>query len=1028
MNAVQAVLNQPWMARAGWALLHFLWQGAMIALLFALVRRFAGASLTARGRYLLACATLAIMTSAPLLTFFVANSAGYGDSVALRWRPGTAALERALPWIVVLWLCGAVVFSVRLLGAWRFTKKLRTVAIAPASPEWQEKLDQIIRRIGVTRAVRLLVSSVAEVPMVIGWLRPVVLMPVAALAGLPADQVEALLAHELAHIWRNDYLINLLQSVAEAMLFYHPAVWWVSGQIRIERELCCDDVAVEATGDVLTYVRALTDLETRRRARLNTALAADGGSLVSRVRRLIAEPQPLSRSLPAAGAAWAVSLLWLTAIGAATVHGAPAPVKAAVLVPPPAMAPVAPPLVKAVLFDPFFPPQQAPQEAHDGRNNHPRASGGMRANRIDLVYIPAVAEPPRQSLEFSGPAWILPPPGAFSQIYESTLNSGDPASVNAAGSGSLLSTTCPVSCAEFETWVEGLSGDYVESISTELSVVDRSAGKTTLQRFVGDDQRHVYITYTTTMERLPEAGTYRVTITASAPAVPAWMRPAADSKLISPANYPVPQILRDGDTLAVELYTDDRTGRRLVDYIHIGQNMPIFLRTAPARDAYTGDAEFSMVHPRLSVNGQGLESLSGTMKGRMLWVFIPGQGRFLLSLQPHPASGFEEAGEVNGKSLTFAARRNVFRIDGAERISSMGSAVYRIYALQDPAWQPADPADRTHFMIGSAPAIETAGTENNKGDAPDMRATMLRSGLLAFAMNAAFAQGQTGQSNQAPAKLEFEVASVRVSTPPGPPVRGQRGGPGTDDPTRITYTFVTMQGLLVWAFGLPIDQISGPSWWTTEHYDISAKVPPSATKDDVSVMLQNLLAERFNLKEHLVKKDFDAYELTVAKGGLKMKESVIDPKLGSTGAPEQAAALRAGRNLGFKDGFPVLAPGNSEALRGMNVNGRMLITARQQEVDSIVRTLQNALGAGNRVIDKTGLTGTYDFHLQYARPNNNAAAQNLPEGSTYLDSIGEPAPDIVIAAREQLGLVLTKGKVAVDVLVVDHADRVPTEN
>jgi len=105
--------------------------------------------------------------------------------------------------------------------------------------------------------VRLLISALVQVPTVIGWLRPVVLVPVGALSGLPAEYLEALLLHELAHVRRHDYLVNILQSVAEALLFYHPAVWWVSGHIRAERELCCDDVAVAVSGDALTYARAL---------------------------------------------------------------------------------------------------------------------------------------------------------------------------------------------------------------------------------------------------------------------------------------------------------------------------------------------------------------------------------------------------------------------------------------------------------------------------------------------------------------------------------------------------------------------------------------------------------------------------------------------------------------------------------------------------------------------------------------------------------------------------------------------------
>jgi len=145
------------------------------------------------------------------------------------------------------------------------------------------------------------------VPAVLGWMRPIVLAPVAALSGLAPEHVEALLAHELAHIRRHDYLINVLQGVVETLLFYHPAVWWVSHQIRQERELCCDDLAVAATSDVLTYARALAELEACRPAAAS-AIAANSGSLVQRIARLL-EPGKAERALPRPAAIWTLSAL-----------------------------------------------------------------------------------------------------------------------------------------------------------------------------------------------------------------------------------------------------------------------------------------------------------------------------------------------------------------------------------------------------------------------------------------------------------------------------------------------------------------------------------------------------------------------------------------------------------------------------------------------------------------------------------------------------------------------------------------------
>jgi hypothetical protein len=144
---------------------------------------------------------------------------------------------------------------------------------------------------------------------------PIVLKKVGALAGLPSGQVEALLIHELAHIRRHDYLVNILQSIAEALLFYHPAVWWVSGHIRTERELYCDDVAVSLSGDAFAYALALAEMESARPAHLNAAIAANGGSLADRIGRLLGQSRPVSRTLPGPAVHVSAILLVIAAYG-----------------------------------------------------------------------------------------------------------------------------------------------------------------------------------------------------------------------------------------------------------------------------------------------------------------------------------------------------------------------------------------------------------------------------------------------------------------------------------------------------------------------------------------------------------------------------------------------------------------------------------------------------------------------------------------------------------------------------------------
>jgi hypothetical protein len=172
-------------------------------------------------------------------------------------------------------------------------------------------LEQLQRSLGIDRQVGLRLSAFVDVPCVIGWLRPIILLPPAACLGLTPQQIEAVLAHELAHIKRHDFLINSLQRVAEALLFYHPGAWWISRQIRIEREHCCDDVAVSVCPDVVAYARALTTLEMSRHAP-EPLLAVTGSDLVGRIRRLLS-----GRENPVSGLApiTAVTLL-LIVIGA----------------------------------------------------------------------------------------------------------------------------------------------------------------------------------------------------------------------------------------------------------------------------------------------------------------------------------------------------------------------------------------------------------------------------------------------------------------------------------------------------------------------------------------------------------------------------------------------------------------------------------------------------------------------------------------------------------------------------------------
>jgi uncharacterized protein (TIGR03435 family) len=317
MNPLQILAAQPGVPRLGSTLIHFLWQGVAIAAVYAAARRRAGRSVP-NVRYLLGCAALAAMTAAPLVTWWVLGPSAAGvattspagplsatASGAVRSLPAafpgggvSAAAAPFLSWVVALWLAGAIALWVRLIGGWFLAAQLRARRVRPAPAAWQQTLDRLKARMRVSGPVRLLQSSLVQAPAVVGWLRPVVLAPMGALAALPAEQMEALLLHELAHIRRYDYLVNILQSAVEAVLFYHPAVWWVSGQMRAERELCCDDDAVSVSGDAVVYARALAELASLCQP---VVMAANGGSLAHRISRLLGQPRSAPRTLSGTG-------------------------------------------------------------------------------------------------------------------------------------------------------------------------------------------------------------------------------------------------------------------------------------------------------------------------------------------------------------------------------------------------------------------------------------------------------------------------------------------------------------------------------------------------------------------------------------------------------------------------------------------------------------------------------------------------------------------------------------------------------
>ncbi len=281
------------------ALLHLVWQGVVVAFVLwialAMLRRH-----SANARYLVSCLALGALAAMPVVTACVVYTRPAAGSaiivltniVSISPLPAeTNWLALAQAWVLPVWACGVALLSIRLLWGYAKVSTLRRSGDA-AEPAVLAMVSRLSERVGVTRTVRVLVSSFADGPSVIGWLKPVVLLPAATLLGLTPEQLEAVLAHELAHIRRYDYLVNIVQMLIETLLFYHPAVWWISGRIRQERELCCDDIAVRCCGDAVGYARALTALERTRVMTPSLALGVKDGPLMHRIQRLLgATPQ-----------------------------------------------------------------------------------------------------------------------------------------------------------------------------------------------------------------------------------------------------------------------------------------------------------------------------------------------------------------------------------------------------------------------------------------------------------------------------------------------------------------------------------------------------------------------------------------------------------------------------------------------------------------------------------------------------------------------------------------------------------------
>jgi uncharacterized protein (TIGR03435 family) len=318
-----------------------------------------------------------------------------------------------------------------------------------------------------------------------------------------------------------------------------------------------------------------------------------------------------------------------------------------------------------------------------------------------------------------------------------------------------------------------------------------------------------------------------------------------------------------------------------------------------------------------------------------------------------------------------------------------------------------------------------------------MMRTIAGTALTAWACSCSIAYAQA-DAKDADTRLAFEVASVRPAAPmpPGQMTVGSRGGPGTNDPGRITYTNVTIINLLLRAYDVKYNQISGgPGWLENERFDINVKVPPGATREQVKVMLQHLLASRFRLAVHREKKEMPIYALVVGKNGPRMREA--KPGAPPPVTPDPTMPLQTG-----SEGCPDLsAMANRQGSMMAITNGNACLAMSGQPMSKLANMLSEQLD--RPVVEMTGLDAKYDFLLRFdasTAGKGMTVMTGVPVGGQLggdgsRDGAGivpgadaNAAPGILAAVQQQLGLKLEPRKGPVEVLVIDHVEKTPTEN
>ncbi len=322
MNFVYQYMPEGLINAIGWTIFHSIWQGGAAALLLGIILFFMNRK-PARLKYAVSVSALLIVVLASAATFIIEYKSPFPvqviknkqsfdkviisgivfeNPVAAEQTPSTVFdiaqnyFNEHLALFVFAWFIGLMVFSLRFIGSVLSLQRIRSHGLKELDVEWLYRSREIAKKLGIKNFVFVYESARVKIPVALGYLKPIILLPIGMINGLPYTQVETIIAHELAHIKRYDFLINLIQSFIETVFFYHPAIWWISSQIKEERENCCDDLTIEICNDTLAYSKALYNLQHIKENHPELALAANGNDnqLLRRIKRMNGERSKLS--------------------------------------------------------------------------------------------------------------------------------------------------------------------------------------------------------------------------------------------------------------------------------------------------------------------------------------------------------------------------------------------------------------------------------------------------------------------------------------------------------------------------------------------------------------------------------------------------------------------------------------------------------------------------------------------------------------------------------------------------------------